>query len=160
MDPNTLLAQLRDVHKPDPIPFWPIAPGWWLVILLVFVLIALCSYVLISTWQKNRWRRQALQKLSKLQSAYESSPSLDILLELNRLLKQSIASSRKDRRMMNLCGQEWARTLLHVKRKNTPVLDEQEIKILSETIYTHQAELIRLDAMAFKRVSLWIKQLD
>ena len=29
------LAQLRDIQLPEPISWWPLAPGWWVLIISV-----------------------------------------------------------------------------------------------------------------------------
>ncbi|WP_169303138.1 DUF4381 domain-containing protein [Thalassotalea mangrovi] len=62
MDP---LADLKDIHLPEDIPLWPLAPGWWIVITLI---IALVGYGLYRFWQyRHYWRvkRQGLAFLSK-----------------------------------------------------------------------------------------------
>ncbi|WP_394174929.1 DUF4381 domain-containing protein [Thalassotalea litorea] len=46
MDP---LAELKDIHLPDAISIWPLAPGWWIIIAII---IGLIVYV------ANRWRQQ------------------------------------------------------------------------------------------------------
>ena len=32
------LDQLRDIHLPEPISWWPLAPGWWLLIIIALAL--------------------------------------------------------------------------------------------------------------------------
>lgn len=63
--------QLADIHLPDSISYWPIAPGWWIVAALMLIL-------LIATllWQKNRHSRRFLNhnqrvKLLKSQAQNE-----------------------------------------------------------------------------------------
>ncbi len=41
MDSEELLAQLADIHLPQPVGMWPPAPGWWILALLVLVLAVL-----------------------------------------------------------------------------------------------------------------------
>jgi hypothetical protein len=40
------LAELRSYHLPSQISWWPIAPGWWLLLLLILTLIS----IFISLW--------------------------------------------------------------------------------------------------------------
>ncbi|MBS1202779.1 MAG: hypothetical protein H6R22_1288, partial [Chromatiaceae bacterium] len=47
------LAGLRDWHLPDPVSWWPPAPGWWLVAGLA---LAACALTL-HWWLRRRRRR-------------------------------------------------------------------------------------------------------
>jgi hypothetical protein len=48
------LAGLRDWHLPDPVSWWPPAPGWWLVAAL-----ALVALLLAGRWWRRHRRRGA-----------------------------------------------------------------------------------------------------
>jgi len=52
---------LRDIHLPDSIFWWPIAPGWW-VLLFLFVVIALSIFI-----YKNIWYVRKLNNNIKLE---------------------------------------------------------------------------------------------
>ncbi|HHC74029.1 MAG TPA: DUF4381 domain-containing protein [Thiothrix sp.] len=43
---------LRDIHLPDPISWWPLAWGWWLLIIA-----ALCFLTLITLWLLRRSKK-------------------------------------------------------------------------------------------------------
>ncbi|MBL4711699.1 MAG: DUF4381 domain-containing protein [Gammaproteobacteria bacterium] len=38
---NEQALNLKDIHLPEPILWWPLAPGWWMVIALLFVAVGL-----------------------------------------------------------------------------------------------------------------------
>lgn len=54
MDSEELLAQLADIHLPQPVGMWPPAPGWWILGILLIVLAFLAArwYLRYSRLQK------------------------------------------------------------------------------------------------------------
>ncbi len=58
------LANLRDIHLPDPITSWVPAPGWWIVALAVIGLSLLVFYVRLR--RQGSARRMALAELDVL----------------------------------------------------------------------------------------------
>ncbi|WP_448563901.1 DUF4381 domain-containing protein [Thalassotalea ganghwensis] len=61
MDP---LAQLKDIHLPDPIHNYPIAIGWWLLLVVVIVLITLVLIKLLKRRKRLMAKRIAMQQLN------------------------------------------------------------------------------------------------
>ncbi len=64
--------QLRDIHLPDGVSWWPPAIGWWLLLLLMVLLII--GYVYLRRW----WRHGALlrsikSEFNKVQEQYRNS---------------------------------------------------------------------------------------
>lgn len=157
MDPSTLLSQLKDVHAPDPITFWPLAFGWWVLIILSTLAIISLSFWFLKRRLKSTWKRQAQKRFEALCAIYKQQPSAGNLLKINRLLKQALSSANNKRDYLHFCENEWADTLKSVKHKNVSILQEQEISILSKGIYGRQTDI--LDSEALNRISLWIKHL-
>lgn len=79
------IDQLREMGLPAPVSYAPQTWGWWL--LLGLLLIALLAWVAQRLWQwrRDRYRREALQRLEQLQA---SSETLEALRELPELLKR------------------------------------------------------------------------
>ena len=64
--PTTSLAQLRDIHMPTLIAWWPLAIGWWVVAgLILLILVSVIYY----NWRRQQQKplRHVLAMLAKLQ---------------------------------------------------------------------------------------------
>ena len=57
--------QLQDIHTPEPVSIWPLAPGWWLLLVLVVLTAILIKYIQhrwLFTWQTKRQLKQHAQQ--------------------------------------------------------------------------------------------------
>jgi hypothetical protein len=102
------LAQLRDIHMPAPVDWWPPAPGWWLV---GFLLLALLGAALAWAWRRyrrRRYRRIALREVDALYARWQAHNDGPAFLHgLNRLLKQAALSAFPASRVAALSGPQW-----------------------------------------------------
>jgi hypothetical protein len=62
--PGDPLTDLRGYHLPDPVSWWPPAPGWW-----VLALLGLCLAALFVHWLASRYRRGAAMRVAKAELA-------------------------------------------------------------------------------------------
>ena len=63
MDDPTSLQNLRDIVEPAPVPWWPPAVGWWI---LLVVVAAFAVWLASRAWRRrhaNAYRRAALKEL-------------------------------------------------------------------------------------------------
>ena len=79
------LDQLRDIHLPEPISWWPLAPGWWLLIIISLALAAWTTRFVYRRYRAALYRRQALKKLNQLTELNNQQQ----LTGLYELLKQT-----------------------------------------------------------------------
>jgi hypothetical protein len=68
-DPATSLDLLHDIVLPPAVPWWPPAPGWYVVFSLIMVAVALLGWRAFENWQANSYRRAALRELPALTDA-------------------------------------------------------------------------------------------
>jgi hypothetical protein len=61
-----LAARLRDVHPPSEPPWWPPAPGWWIVALITLALVALAIHYALPHWRRWRMRQGLLAALEAI----------------------------------------------------------------------------------------------
>ncbi len=103
--PETL--PLRDYHLPDPIGWWPLAPGWWITFCLVCLI--LLVVFLWRRWQYQRQPRQeALAALEKIQQHHQQSgDNLHVLRALSTLLRRIAISTTNEESVASLNGEDW-----------------------------------------------------
>ncbi len=107
--PADPLAQLKNIHLPPPVSWWPPAPGWWLAALLAAALLGLAFRWLWRRWAANRYRRLALAALTRLEARRRAGhePSLPLLREVAALLRR-VAIARYGRpTVARLTGDQW-----------------------------------------------------
>ena len=100
------LAELRDIHIPDPIAFWPPAPGWW-----VLVGAALLG-VVGSVWLFRRWRhsayRSAHHQFKVLRERYGSNHhEKDLVQGLSTLIRRYSMTVFGRDQVAGLTGMGW-----------------------------------------------------
>ena len=105
---NDPLAQLRDIHLPEPILWWPLAPGWWVLIVLCLAFAIWFISKAVQRWRANLYRRQALQKLTLLNNELSFTNDQKIVLVFE-ILKQAVNSAYPSQffsslRVQCLCG--------------------------------------------------------
>ncbi|WP_371186103.1 DUF4381 domain-containing protein [Thalassotalea maritima] len=91
MDP---LTNLKDIHLPEPIHNYPVAPGWWLLLLAVASLV---TWLLIKAYNKRKFYRVKHQALQQLQNreALSTEQSIAIIkfVVMHYFNRQSVAGS-------------------------------------------------------------------
>ncbi len=92
MNPQDPLANLRDIHLPDPVGWWPPAPGWWLLLLLALATLAFSLVWLIKRYRSNRYRREALVILIQLEASLAQQP-LELCHAILALLRRTAKSA-------------------------------------------------------------------
>jgi hypothetical protein len=106
------LAELRDIHLPGPIEVWPPALGWWLVAILLSCALLALVIGLRRRWQKNAYRRMALQELDLIeQSRTQGADSTEIVLKLQQLLKRTAIAGYSRASVASLSGVAWTQFL-------------------------------------------------
>lgn len=102
------LADLRDWHLPEPVSWWPPAPGWW--ILLGLVALASLAAVLWLRGRRRRGRawRAAKQELAALRAAYASDrDARRYAMGVSRLLRRLALLRYPRERVAGLSGADW-----------------------------------------------------
>ncbi|MGB8146722.1 MAG: DUF4381 domain-containing protein [Chromatiaceae bacterium] len=102
------LADLRGYHLPDPVSWWPPAPGWWLLALLGLSLLILLAGWLVRRHRRGAAARAAQAELTALRATLaQDGDAAACARGLSRLLRR-FALVRFPRRVVaGLSGEAW-----------------------------------------------------
>jgi hypothetical protein len=97
------LQNLNDIVAPPPVGWWPPAPGWYLLAVLLLAVLLYLGVRWWLTWRRNRYRRAALDELHSM--------GVQRLPELPALLKRAALAIWPREQVAALSGAEWHRFL-------------------------------------------------
>ena len=91
------LERLHDVVMPVPVSLWPPAPGWYVVIGIVFAAFVILGYRSWSRWRSSAYRRVALRELDDA-----DSPA-----QISELLRRAALSRASREEVSGLIETDW-----------------------------------------------------
>lgn len=106
MDPEQI--PLRDLHLPEAASWWPLAPGWWILIALALLGLAF----LVRAWLKMRARgaarRFALRQLNEIVAEYQERKNpVEFGVQLSELLRRTMLAYAPRLDVAGLTGEAW-----------------------------------------------------
>ncbi|MEP5569656.1 MAG: DUF4381 domain-containing protein [Halioglobus sp.] len=108
MNPADPLAQLNPLREPTAIGWWPLAPGWWLLITLALIVCAFAGWRLLARYKRNAYRRQGITALNEVRAQWQTSEDASLCLtEANALLKAVALRAYPQRDIASLTGENW-----------------------------------------------------
>ena len=124
---NDPLADLKDIHLPAPVSWWPPAPGWWILLGLLIAIIVGTIWFIAYRKKYGAWRKAALKELTLIeQSGLSASDQIEAIATL---VRRSVISAekiyRKPAMAAQLEGQQWQEYL----QKSMPAESAQWIAI-------------------------------
>jgi len=146
------LSQLRDIHLPGPVSWWPPAPGWWA--LAALLLLALGA----GLWwwrrrQRLRWRRSALGQLARLRGVNDAV----LVRELSVLLRRVAVSRYPQSEVAALSGAPWLAFLDRALGGTDTPFQTGAGRVLATGPYAARVQVDETALLAL--CERWIKQL-
>lgn len=154
MADNPLLKQLHDIHLPHAIGYWPLAPGWWILMLLCVPSLLMGIYYTKRFLKAYRLKKIYLMELKTIKYNYQQHQDARVTLEKLAELLKSFALLIYPREMVaSLHGRAWYDFL----KQSTPGLDVSPMyALLTESLY--QKQFSKDISKAFFFVEVWIKK--
>lgn len=112
-------AELRDIHLPSAVPWFPPALGWWMVLALIIAAIT----VLYKAYKQRRahkaaapinWRPALQEELKQIQNQFKHSQNQQQLaVELSQLLRKTVMKENPQQanQLAGLTGSAWLAAL-------------------------------------------------
>lgn len=119
------LAQLRDIHLPGLVGWWPLAPGWYLLLMILVLTLLSLVFLLRRHYLQAQVKRQALHVLVSYEQAFiEHRNSQITAAQVSELLKRVALMyfSRSD--VASLQGDAWIMFLNQTSKQ----LDFNEVR--------------------------------
>jgi len=105
------LQELRDVHMPHPISWWPPAFGWWMIIVMLVMVVGLVLWARAHR-RRTRPRRVALAQLKEVKQQYAvHSDDQWVITQLSNLLRRYALAVFSRSHVAGLSGQSWLKFL-------------------------------------------------
>ena len=145
MNPEMMLSQLAPLREPAAISWWPLAPGWWMVLALSLALLTGLGLWLRERRLRTAYRRIALAALDELRSRDAGRD------ELNWLLKAAALRAYPHEQVSRLHGAAWQQFLV----SSCPKVASDAFAEL-DTLY--QREPAPASGLLFEAAENWIRQ--
>ncbi|WP_160149551.1 DUF4381 domain-containing protein [Roseiconus lacunae] len=97
MNDTTSLDRLHDLVEPAPVSWWPLAPGWYVLIAAGVTVVGIVGWQVWLRWQANAYRRQAFQSVQNASSA----------AEIAEIIRRTALSFSARSQIASLTGESW-----------------------------------------------------
>ena len=148
---NPALNDLKDIHLPDPVSWWPMAPGWWLLITLLLLILTVGFYYWRLWHHSLRYKKSAIKILTTaFQSNSDDLNFLNDCATITRRLTLSIQSKKATPiNYAGLQGKEWQQVL----QQHMP---EPQAELLTTGRYQAYPSIDRTSL--YNSVKQWLKE--
>ncbi|ARG96328.1 DUF4381 domain-containing protein [Legionella micdadei] len=151
---SAVLAKLHDIHLPAPIGWWPLAPGWYLLLFLCLILIVFLIYLARRTYANGQAKRQALQLLEVYEQEYRrEQDSQASSMKVSELLRRVALVYFPREEVASLQGEAW----LEFLNKTSKGIEFNKLRNYLLEIPYQPATDIDLQPL-FHCAKAWIKQ--
>jgi len=132
-----LLELMHELVMPEPVPWLPQTPGWWVLLGWVLALLTLFGWHLLQRRRRNRYRREALAALRRIEREAALSPA-ESAQRIAALLKRTALAAYPRRDVAPLYGSAWAQFLRDSTNDDRQIADAAGL--LADAAYRPDAD--------------------
>lgn len=146
-----LLELMHELVMPEPMPWLPQTPGWWVLLGWLFAVLILSGWHLLKRRRRNRYRREALAALKSIDRHAELSPA-ESAQRIAALLKRTALAAYPRRDVAPLYGSAWAQFLRESANDDQQIADAAGL--LADAAYRPDADGAALSDAARRWIRL------
>jgi hypothetical protein len=148
------LAQLKDIHLPDAISWWPLAPGWYGLMVLALLFACALIYLIYKHHHNALAKKQALVLLNSYIMQYEKDRNAQLAsARISELLRRVALVYYPRHEVASLHGDAWVEFLNQSSKK----INFNPVKSMLLESPFKTAETINLNPL-IQRTKAWIIQ--
>ncbi|MDC0601851.1 DUF4381 domain-containing protein [Aliiglaciecola sp.] len=144
------LDQLKDIHLPQTVSPWPLAWGWW-----VLIVIALGLLILGVLWIRRYVTIRKVKKAALLELSQYDTSEPSIQAKVNGLLKRVCMHYYPDISIASMHGSDWTEFLTTQLPVNHQSTFKQDFEKLQAGLYCAATQ--RQDIPCVALATLWIE---
>ncbi len=104
---NNTSLELRDIHLPEPISWWPVAPGWWILAASI-LLIIIVFFIIRKIYSSRQLKREISSELEKIKQQFQETQNKSQLAKsLSILLRRASITYYPANNIAGLTGSDW-----------------------------------------------------
>lgn len=117
MNPDIASIPIRDIHLPHSVSWWPLAPGWWITLGLLLLVIAVV-YFLKFMKDRTQLQKQTMNEFENLVNQYKNDRDISSLLSnVSQLLRRVSITRFGHTEVAALTGDSWLMFLDEILEK-------------------------------------------
>ena len=123
--------ELKDIHLPDSILWWPPAPGWWVLGVVLIIFLFLMLLLLPKLWRWLRYKPVRSLSLKEFylikQSHQQQADQKQTLQAITTLLRRTVMSKSGRIGHAGVVGDDWINQLNQMSQKDCFTQAQEEL---------------------------------
>ncbi len=142
-----LLQQMRPLHLPEQIGWWPLAPAWYVLFVSILLCLALLVFFALTHKRNSLFKKQALAELAFIEQQFNENPghTNQSLQALSLLLKQVALTLLPRQSVSALHGEAWLEQL--DKLDGSHFFTREQGQVLGNRLYQPNHEVNQHDVV-------------
>lgn len=149
------LDKLRDIHLPEPIETFPYAPGWWILLAILLIIVGYFIYRQIKYRRAIRLLKPAKLEIEQLRALSSDLINSQAIVKLSALIKRVCLIYFPTSQVAALSGAQWLEFLntqvglITAKNNHSlkPLFNDKAISLFSQVAYQKSAQVDQADWM-------------